>query len=369
MSKKKLAIFVAAISGGGVEKVIVNLVNEFVKKGIAVDLLIADTKKLSTVYISSDVKIIDLKSKRVLFCIPKLIFYLIKTRPYVLFSAMDYVNIIAIISKLISCTSTRIVVSNHAKLEYFIENEKLIKFKILKKLTSYLYARADKVIAVSKGLEIMLIKELNLKSSKVSMIYNPIYSESLLKASREDAHDSCAFTNTTPYIISVGRFALEKDYPTLIYAFNEVRKKRDIKLIILGDGPQWDSIQKLIKILDLKNHICTPGFLINPYPLIRNSACFVLSSVNEGFGNVLVEALTLGTPIVSTNCFSGPSEILENGRWGALVPIGDYNRMAKSIIAEIDNKQNRNESLLSSHLEKFTISLVAEKYIQILFSE
>jgi glycosyltransferase involved in cell wall biosynthesis len=369
MSKKKLAIFVAAISGGGVEKVIVNLVNELVKKEIAVDLLIADTKGLSTVFISSDVQIIDLKSKRVLFCVPKLVFYLIKTRPYVLFSAMEYVNIIAIISKIISFTSTRIVISNHASLKYFIRDENLLKWKVLKKILSLLYKNADKIISVSKGLEIMLVSELNLKSSKVSTIYNPVYSESLLKASREEAYDSWVSSNTRPYIISVGRFSLEKDYSTLIYAFNEVRKKRDIRLVILGDGPQWDTIQKLIKLLDLSDHIYTPGFLINPYPLIRNAACFVLSSKNEGFGNVLVEALALGCPIVSTDCFSGPSEILEYGRWGSLVPVGDYKYMARSIISKLDCKKKINESLLRSHLDKFNISLIVEKYINILFNE
>lgn len=367
MSIKKLAIFAAAISGGGVEKAVFNLANGVAKKGIRVDLLIADDTGISSLYFDAGVTVIKLSSKRVLFCGPELILYLIRAQPNVLFSAMEYVNLIALVSKKISFTSTRVVISSHAPLEYFIRDEKLVKWRLLKKLLSYFYGTADKVITVSKGLERTLIGELNVNPAKILTIYNPIINESLINDSLEDLSDSWVKSSKSPYIISVGRFAKEKDYPTLINAFNLVRKKRDVRLIILGEGPERENVNKLINFHGLSSFVHMPGHVLNPYKYMKNAACFMLSSKNEGFGNVLVEALVLGCPIVSTNCPFGPVEVLDNGLWGSLVSVGDYESMANSVLTTLEFNQSMSKSLLNTHLEQFTVSVVVEKYINVFF--
>ena len=367
MSKKILAIFAGAVTGGGVEKVIVNLANEIAIRGISVDLLIADDKGISYINFNAGVTVITLKSKRVFFCIPELILYLIRVRPNVLFSAMEYVNVIAIFSKIISFTSTRVVVSSHAPLEYFVREQNFFIRRLLSKLLSILYHNVDKIITVSKGLEEELISELNINREKILTIYNPVINESLVNLGLEDLSDFWVKSSKSPYIISVGRFSSEKDYPTLIRAFDLVRKKRDVRLVILGEGPEMENINKLINFQGLSRFIYTPGFILNPYAFIRNAACFVLSSKGEGFGNVLVEALALGCPIVSTNCNFGPVEILENGMWGSLVSVGDYESMANSILTTLDFNKSVSESLLNAHLEQFTVSVSVEKYINVLF--
>jgi glycosyltransferase involved in cell wall biosynthesis len=367
MLKKKLAIFVAAISGGGVEKAVVNLANEIAKKGINIDLLIADDTGISSLYFDPNISVIKLSTKRVFFCIPELILYLIRAQPDVLFSAMEYVNFIALVSKKISFTSTRVIISSHAPLVYFIRDEKFFKWRLLKKLLSYLYGTADKVITVSKGLERSLIGELNINPAKILTIYNPIINESLINDSLEDLSDPWVKSSKSPYIISIGRFAKEKDYPTLINAFNLVREKRDVRLVILGQGPEWENVNKIINFHGLSSFVHTPGFVLNPYKYIKNAACFILSSKNEGFGNVLVEALALGCPIVSTNCEFGPVEVLENGLWGSLVPVGDYESMANSVLTTLDLNQSSSESLLNTHLDQFKVSVAVEKYINVFF--
>ena len=164
-------------------------------------------------------------------------------------------------------------------------------------------------------------------------------------------------------ILGVGRLTQAKDFPTLIRAFALVRKKRAARLMILGEGEERPKLEALVRELGLEREVTLPGFVDNPYKYMKRAAVFVLSSKWEGFGNVLVEAMALGTPVVSTDCPSGPAEILENGRWGRLVPVGDVYALAEAIIETLDEEHHPD---VANRAKDFAVELAVEKYINVL---
>lgn len=366
---KTVAIFCASLSGGGAERVVMNLASNFAKQGFSVDLLVADAKGVISQELPPEVRFIDLKAHRLLACIPGLVRYLWKVRPDTLFSAMDYVNVVAIWAKILSGISTRVVVSVHAQPKYFCGDMSTLKGKVMMNLLRLTYLNADKIVAVSQGLANELIDVVGISRNKVSVIYNPVISDELYYSGKKNFTHPWIGPCEPPLILAVGRLAVEKDYPTLVRAFHMVRQRRAARLMILGEGEERGAIETLVKSLNLTDDVDFLGFEPNPYSLMRVASCFALASTSEGFGNVLVEALAMGCPVVATNCPYGPGEILDNGKWGTLVPVGDYKAMATSILAALDANPNRNASLLSQHLEQFSVVVAVEKYVGILISE
>ena len=186
----------------------------------------------------------------------------------------------------------------------------------------------------------------------------------MLFAKSEEALDHPWFLpGEPPVILGVGRLTQAKDFPTLIRAFALVRKKHPARLMILGEGEERSKLETLVQELGLEKEVSLPGFVDNPYKYMKRAAVFVLSSKWEGFGNVLVEAMALGTPVVSTNCPSGPAEILENGRWGRLVPVGDVYALAEAIIETLDEEHHPD---VANRAKDFAVELAVEKYINVL---
>ena len=174
--------------------------------------------------------------------------------------------------------------------------------------------------------------------------------------------------NTHKYqVIGVGRLSLEKDFIVLIKAFNLVRKEVDARLVILGKGSELGNIENCIKKYKLGHLVFTPGFVDNPWLYIKRSDVLCVSSISEGFGNVIVEALALDVPVVSTDCPSGPREILENGLYGKLTPVGDYKKMANAIVDTwvYGGTIPSREYLVN----RFGVSNIADKYLEVLLDD
>nr|WP_241878977.1 glycosyltransferase [Psychrobacter sp. PraFG1]UNK05619.1 glycosyltransferase [Psychrobacter sp. PraFG1] len=165
-------------------------------------------------------------------------------------------------------------------------------------------------------------------------------------------------------VLAVGRLTHQKDFATLIHAFKKVLKNKACNLIILGEGELRCELEKLIKDLNLQDNVQLPGFVNNPYAWMSKADLFVLSSIYEGFGNVLVEAMACGTPVVSTDCPSGPSEILENGRWGSLVPTNDPDSLAEAILKALNNTKFKSE-LVKKRAEDFSVDNSLSGYIAV----
>jgi glycosyltransferase involved in cell wall biosynthesis len=155
----------------------------------------------------------------------------------------------------------------------------------------------------------------------------------------------------------------QKDFPMLIRAFRLVRDSRRVRLMILGEGPDRNRIEQAVQENQLTEDVSLPGFEQNPYRFMKRAAVFAFSSQWEGFGVALVEALALGLPVVSTNCTYGPAEVLCNGKFGALVPVGDHEAMAKALLASLDKPMQNN---CFEHLRQFTVSSVASSYMSVI---
>ncbi|NLO89188.1 MAG: glycosyltransferase, partial [Clostridia bacterium] len=187
------------------------------------------------------------------------------------------------------------------------------------------------VVAVSQGVADDLVKTTGLMRELIKVIYNPIVTPELLEKAKESIGHPWFKPGQPPVILSAGRLTAAKDFPTLIHAFARVRAERLARLMILGEGEERPNLESLVRELGLESDVSMPEFVENPYAYMARAAVFVLSSAWEGFGNVLVEAMAVGTPVVSTDCPSGPAEILEGGKWGKLVPVGDVEKLAKAL--------------------------------------
>jgi len=361
-----ISILCASLGDGGAERAMVNLACGLAGRGLAIDLVLVKAEGSFLAGVPPEVRVVDLKAQRVLASLPGLVRYLRMERPKVLLSALDHVNVVAIWARCLSRVSARVVVSVHAPLTLSLGSQKTLIGKIMPSLIRMSYPKADTVVSVSQGVNRDLIGFIGLQANKVCTIYNPIINSKLYDLGQEDISHPWFESQQPPVLLAVGRLSLEKDYPTLIRAFERVRQQRLVRLLILGEGGERSKLEGLVRALGLGDDVELPGFVRNPYALMRKASCFVLSSKFEGFGNVLVEALAMGCPVVSTDCPTGPSEILNGGEWGRLVPVGDHEAMAAAILAMLNGEGNHDSVSLDSYLLRFGIDEVVSKYLNIL---
>lgn len=361
---KKVTLYIPSMNGGGAERVMLTLANGLAEKDIQVDLLLNRVEGPYLKDVSKKVNIVNLNTSRTLRSILPLSKYLRKERPDAILSAMNYVNIVTLIAKLISNSDTKVIVSEHSNLTESIKRLSPTKQRILKLLMGYTYKKADQIVAVSNGVAEALIHEINIEANKITTIYNPIFSEDLVRRSYKLISHSWLNENAPPLVLAAGRLTPQKDFATLIHAFKKLLKKRACNLIILGEGELRPDLEKLIKDLGLEENVQLPGFVDNPYAWMSKADLFVLSSISEGFGNVIVEAMACGTPVVSTDCPSGPNEILEDGKWGELVPPGKPDLLAGAIANSLENPLNRD---IKTRAKFFSVDNAVEQYRNILF--
>jgi glycosyltransferase involved in cell wall biosynthesis len=200
---------------------------------------------------------------------------------------------------------------------------------------------------------------------KIKVIYNPVITPELFARAEEPLDHPWFRPGEPPVVLGVGRLTQAKDFPTLIRAFALVRKERPARLMILGEGEERPKLEALVRELRLEEDVALPGFVDNPYKYMKRAAVFVLSSRWEGFGIVLVEAMALGTPVVATDCPSGPAEILENGKWGRLVPPGDPEALAKAILDTLEGGVSRVKATTNVQ-KRFSMIAIVEQYLKVL---
>ena len=365
----KLSFVIPNLNGGGAEKVLCSILNELVKtkNNYIVHLILV---KKEGVYIDSldeRVIIFDLKQLNVRNSLVGIANYLKSEKPDFFVSSLDYMNLVSSFAHLISRSESKLILWEHNHLS--IHSKKTIsKSSILNKLiVRYFYIRSSKIISVSKGVKNDLVKNFNIPKNKITTCYNPGYDIDIFDKSLNSDPDIPKFGE---YIISVGRLSKQKNYSNLLKAFNYLKKnnKKKIKLVIVGEGPEYNNIIENIKSFGLTKDVVLVGFKKNPFPLIMNASVFVLSSDNEGFGLVLVEALALGKQIVSTDCQSGPKEILKNGEFGQLVPVGNYKRLAVSINKSLNGEIFFDENSLLERAKDFSIEKSSRSFTRIINS-
>lgn len=359
----KIALFLPSLHGGGAEKVFLLLGKTFIEQKHAVDMILMVKKGQYLSEVPNTIRLISLECPHLWTSGPALIRYIRRERPDVLLSAMPLANGLAVWSTLLSRVSTRVFISEHNAFSLTFGAVTVPRHRILYWIIRSAYPFADGMVAVSDGVAARLKAIPRVRPEKVHRIYNPVDAVEVEQKASQPLQHPWFQDHEVPIILSVGRLVKQKDFPTLIRAFAEVRKQRHTRLIILGHGAEYELIAQMIQKLNLSNDVEMTGFIANPYTFMARASVLVLSSVQEGFGNVLVEAMACGTSVVATDS-PGPREILDNGRFGPLVPIGDVEALAKSIHNMLDKPTP--PDVLKARARHFSLEGAADRYLRML---
>ncbi|ETX03975.1 glycosyltransferase [Candidatus Entotheonella palauensis] len=374
MNARHVALFMPSMRGGGAERVMLNLVYGLVERDVQVDLVLAQEDGTYLSRVPEAVRIVDLRAKRVLTCIPALRRYLVQERPGTLLAAVAHTNLAALVARKLSKVPTRIVIGIHNTFSIASQGAAMKRSRALPYVARWLYPYADGIVAVSQGVAEDLAQTVRMDRSRIEVVYNPVVTPELYQQADEplshpwfanagSAHAELG-DETVPVILGVGRLSAQKNFPLLLRAVAKVREKRPVRLLILGEGDDRAALEALVHDLGLSDCVALPGFVDNPFAYMRNAQLFVLSSDWEGLPTVLIEALACGCPVVSTDCPSGPMEILDGGAYGPLVPMRDENALADAMLASLD-KPIRGE-LLQQRINEFTLDYATEQYTKVL---
>lgn len=352
---------------GGAERTMANLSRGLAGHGYTVDLVLAQAEGPHLAEVPATVRLVDLKASRVLSSLPALVRYLRHERPEALLSIMNHANIVALWAHRLAGVSTRVVVSERNTLSISAQhalNQR--SAQLISWLIKFFYPWASGIAAVSEGVADDLAQVIGIPRELIKVIYNPVVTPELRQKAQIPLDHPWFKSGQPPVVLGVGRLREQKDFPTLIQAFAQVRQTRPARLLILGEGPERHALEALIRQLGLEQEVSLPGFVANPYPYMSRASLFVLSSRWEGLPGVLIEALYCGAPLISTDCPSGAREILGEGRYGQLVPIGDVTALAQAIATSLASRTPRppRESWCSFELET-----VVSQYLHLLLGE
>jgi len=278
-----------------------------------------------------------LQASRVIKALFPLRSYLSREQPAVLLSAMGHANVVALIANMLIASPTRVFVSERTSISKAHAQATSMPAKINFLLVRLLYPKANGICAVSRAASFDLEEFVGLPRGKVKVLYNPFDIEQIIhRANTLPPHPWLMQQKQQPVVLAVGRLSTAKDYPTLIDSFALLRQSRRVRLLILGEGELRTSLEAQIQSLELENDVKLLGYVDNPFAFMAQCSLFVLSSQWEGLPGVLIQAMACGAPVVSTNCLSGPEEILEGGKWGRLVPVGDANALSIAMAEALD---------------------------------
>jgi len=332
---RHLAVFMSFSGAGGVERMVLNLVEGFAAAGYTVDLLAirADSAHLGA--LPPGVNLIDLGVRHSGLAVFPLTRYLRRVRPVALLAAKDRAIRAAVVARRLAGVQTRIVGRLGTNLSAALEGRAGLSRWLRIAPMRWIYPAVDKVVCVSEGVLEDTARLAGLTAGQLTVIRNPVVSPRLGELAGEAVDHPWAHDDSVPLILAAGRLTEQKDFDTLVRAFAIVRRARPARLVILGDGRLRGKLEARISELGLTDDVALPGFTPNPYAWMARADLFVLSSAWEGSPNVLTEALALGTPSVSTDCPSGPREVLAGGRFGPLVPVGAVEALGQAMLATL----------------------------------
>jgi glycosyltransferase involved in cell wall biosynthesis len=258
-------------------------------------------------------------------------------------------------------TSTHLLWSAHAAQSARDSVGNALKYRLIMPfLIRHSYRHTTHVVAVSHHVASDLAHVSGIPSQRINMIYNPVVTPDLLRQAHLPVDHPWFAADEPPVILGVGRLHRDKDFATLIQAFSLLHQQRPARLVILGEGPERPRLEHLVQTLGVQHAVDLPGYAANPAAYMRQAAMLVLSSLAEGFGNVLIEAMATGTPVVSTDCPGGPSELLAHGTYGRLVPVGDVAALAAAMHATLDDPPD--PALLQRRAAEFSLERSVQKY-------
>lgn len=363
---RKLAILIPDLAGGGGQRVNVRLANELSRQGVDVDIVVNDADGPFRSLVADNVRVVTFGHRKFETTLLSLCRYVVRERPDVVIAAMQHAGVMALLAKKFVGKQCRFVVQYHSTISAEYSAARPMA-RLWLRMLGVLLPSADAVVAVSNGVAEDIVDTFPKTSHNVSTIYNPAFGPDIVELADEPVAHAWFDDPEVPVIVSVGRLASPKDYETLLDAFSIVRRSRRARLVIVGEGPDMNKIAARAKELDVLDLVDFPGFRSNPYPFMKNAGVFVLSSSYEGMPLVLVEALACGAPVVCTACCSGCLEVLGDGKWGQLVPVGDGRAMAGAILEALD--QPVDSRALLARAQRFSARSIAQEYLEFLFPE
>lgn len=328
---KKIAVFISFSGEGGVERMVSTLISQFCAQGFDTDVLLIKARGEHIQKLSSDAHKVKLGSDHTWLTLWPLIKYLKTEKPDALLAVKHRALIVALLAKKLAGVNTRIVGRLGTHVSTALEGKSSFRKAMWFKTMRMFYPWADQLIPVAQGVADDIFNITGIDTNKLNVIRNPVVTQSILQQADEPLDHPWFQNNEPPTLLGVGRFTRQKDFPTLIRAFALVRQQQACRLIILGKGADLQACRELVTELGVNKDVDFPGFDANPFRYMKRANLFVLSSAWEGSPNVLCEALAVGTAVVSTRCPSGPNEILQEGKYGPLVPVGDVDGLAKAI--------------------------------------
>jgi len=350
---------------------IVNLANEFVTRDIDTDIVLSRAEGPYVSEVDERVNIVNLEAPELpgysaLGALKPLRRYLEYKKPDAFLSALTRANIVALSAHRTTNVPARMVVSERNNLSKRIKEMGKLRFRVLPWIVRATYRWADAIIPISEGVGDDLARTANISREKMRTIHNPAYSPTIEQRAVESPNHPWFSEANRDYklLLGTGSLSQQKDFSTLLRAFQRLQKRTDTRLVILGEGEKRGELEALARRLGIFDSVDFPGFVDNPFAYMTRADVFVLSSAWEGFGNVIVESMACGTPVVSTDCPSGPAEILEDGKFGPLVPVGDHAALAEAIEKVLEDPPD--EKVIRNRAREFSIETIANQYLEIL---
>lgn len=328
-------VFMADLHGGGAERVMVQIAAGFAARGVVVDLVLANAVGPYLDEVPASVRIVDFGRRRVTQAIRPFAQYLRRERPEVVFTTLQHTAFAAAVARGVAAVPTLLILREATT----PSRRRIAPFDVKSRLVGAsmraVYAAADGVVAVSEGVADDLRRSRGVSDHKLWTLYSPLVTPDVAAKARLEPDHPWFRDGEPPVVLGVGSLLPHKGYRTLLDAFAKARARSDLRLVVLGEGSQRGELEAHATSLGIAEHVDFAGFRVNPFAFMARAAVFVLSSEREGLPGALVQAMACGCAVVATDCPSGPAEILEDGAYGSLVPVGDAEAMANAILASV----------------------------------
>lgn len=348
-SRPRAALLVATSGHSGVDRIMANLLPAFGAVDYDFDLLSIAGHGPYLDQLPTNVRSVPLRARHRNTVVPALISYVRRERPITLLTASHRLNRAALLARAIARVPGHVTLRMGMSLRGMAEDLGPRKSRRLFRSMRFWYPRAEAMVAPSVGVATDLQTYAGVARERLHVIPNPIVDDTFNRLAAEPLNDHWLAERETPVILAAGALEPRKDFATLLRAFARVRRDRTVRLIILGEGRERARLSRLAYDLGVAEDVRLPGHVANPYPWMARAAVFALTSRREGSGAVLVEALACGTPVVATDCPSGPAETLQNGAIGPLVDVGDDGKLAEALCAVLDAPLASEQLIAATH--------------------
>lgn len=361
-----IAIFMPNLKGGGAERVSVNLANELSLRGYSVEFVLLSATGDFMADLLPNIRVVNLKVRRLRGAVFPLMCYLRQSRPAAVLACMWPLTVAVLWARTLACVTTRLVVAEHTT---WSRSELLNRWTVgwqVRTSMHHFFPGAAGIVAVSEGAADDLARFANLDRKSIKVIYNPVVGD-VKQPAKMPLSPTRWWTGPHYKVLAVGTLTTIKDHSTLLQAFARLRHRVDARLLILGEGDCRPALEAQARQLGIEASVFMPGFVKDISPYYQQADLHVLSSTGEGLPTVIIEALAVGTPVVSTDCPSGPREILSDGKFGRLVPVGDVVALAAAMAESLTSRHDT--AALVARAQDFSIDKATNKYLELLFPQ